>query len=241
MGVYIETWKSITKAQVEADENLNVIYRDDDRTKILAIELKDNKDSYAVWFGDDKCILFRLNQSVWEPLFNYLFHKYGLWYCLEDDIEDCLYEEDDYIRSAMYNKAYIEFMDKYIDYYTEEEKIKRDKMMDWADGIFMMRRTKIFLDKMFNLDEIIDDAFNNNSIKDYEYDDIIKVLPNLKEEDNPLLCKALKNKLIEGIELMKDKIEKGEMEIIKKEVEPTQAKITNSKLNNEKKDDDLPF
>ena len=48
MGVYINTWNSITKAQVEADENLNVIYEVDDNTKIRAIELKDNKDSYAV-------------------------------------------------------------------------------------------------------------------------------------------------------------------------------------------------
>lgn len=241
MGVYINTWNSITKAQVEADENLNVIYEVDDNTKIRAIELKDNKDSYAVWFGDDRCNLFRLNQSVWVPLFNYLFHKYGVWYCLEDYVEDCLYEEDAYIRSAMYHKAYVEFVDEHIDSYTEEEKKERDKMMDWADGIFMMRSAQIFLEEMFNFDEIVDEALTNNSIKDYEYDDLLRTIPYLKEEEgNPLLCKALKNKLIEGIELIKEKIEKGEMVIIKKEVEPTPTKITNSKPNNVE-DPDLPF
>ena len=216
MGVYINTWNSITKAQVEADENLNVIYEVDDNTKIRAIELKDNKDSYAVWFGDDRCNLFRLNQSVWKPLFNYLFHKYGVWYCLEDYVEDCLYEEDDYIRSAMYHKAYVEFVDEHIDSYTEEEKKERDKMVDWYQGIFIMIDTKNAIEFAFEIDSLLDDIYSDEKVKEEDFKRLKEeTLPYLKSDEDPIIFNAMRKKMIDGIELMIEKINEGEIKIIK--------------------------
>lgn len=216
MGVYIKTWNSITKAQVEADENLNVIYEVDDDTKIRAIELKDNKDSFAVWVGDDRCNLFRLNQSDWIPLFNYLFHKYGVWYCFEDDVEDLLYEEDAYIRSAMYHKAYVEFVDSSVDYYTDEEKQKRQKMVDWYQGIFIMIDTKNAIEFAFEIDSLLDDIYSDEKVKEEDFKRLKEeTLPYLKSDEDPIIFNAMRKKMIDGIELMVEKINEGEIKIIK--------------------------
>lgn len=215
MGVYINTWKRITKAEVEADENLNIIYEVDDNTKIRAIGLKDNPDSYAGWFGDDDCNLFKVKGGE-IPLFNYLFHKYGVWYCFEDDVEDLLYEEDAYIRSAMYHKAYVEFVDSTVDYYTDEEKQKRQKMVDWYQGIFIMIDTKNAIEFAFEIDSLLDDIYSDEKVKEEDFKRLKEeTLPYLKSDEDPIIFNALREKMIDGIELMIEKINKGEIKIIK--------------------------
>lgn len=246
MGIYIETWGRITKEQVEADENLNVIYEVDDNTKIRAIELKDNKDSYAVWMGNDECNLFRLNRSIWEPLFNYLFHKYGLWYCIEYDTEDIYYEENEYLMSADLHTAYIDFVDKNIDYYTEEEKKEREKMLDWANGITDMVYTKQTIEHAFYLDKTLSNAISRGMITEKNYDELLSIYPNLGKFETTRICEALQKKLAEGIDLLNERIKKEEIAILKTDpaIKNEASVITDDYTetnNSEIIDDELPF
>lgn len=220
MGVYIHLDGNITKEMVIKDENLEVIMNENNPDNIQVIKLKGNDKAFAIWYGDDDTYLFKIRTNECIELFNYLFHKYGFCYHLEDEAyEECMYEKDNWYRSYMYTKMLYEHMDETVDYYTKEEQETKEKSLNYAKEMCKMYTIRFALNNLYHIDERLNYIYGiEGEIKEDEYNEFKSMVDYLESlYDTTFVCKESLNKIIEGIKSLDTYIEKGEITIISKE------------------------
>ena len=99
---------------------------------------------------------------------------------------------------------------------SQREKQKRQKMVEWYQGIFIMIDTKNAIEFAFEIDSLLDDIYSDEKVKEEDFKRLKEeTLPYLKSDEDPIIFNALREKMIDGIELMIEKINKGEIKIIK--------------------------
>lgn len=241
MSTCIKTFGSLTREQIEKDENLKINYSPTDKT-MFNISLVDNEKAFAIPYTDDDFDYYKVRTDESILLFKYLFEKYDLYFVDEDIAEESYYVPN-YAHSAFYWKLTTDYMLGF-DWNDECKARIEAQREEWIDHYYFYEKI-ININKMLEIDNLLHKAFCNEEITEKDYNKINRfenyTLPILKENEEKYgLPKNMLISIDGGIYDLSEEIAQNNFKVIYPE-KPKPSYIEFPKSNFNFNDPNLPF
>ena len=229
MSTCIKTFGSLSKEQIEKDENLKINYSPIDKSD-FNISLVDNDEAYAIPYTDDDFDYYKVRTDEGLLLFKYLFEKYDLYFVDEDIVEESYYVPN-YAHSAFYWKLTTDYMLGF-DWNDECKARIEVQKNEWQEQYEFFDKI-IKINRLLEIDNLLMNVFGELNIKESDLHSIQRfekyTLPSFVEYDYGV-PKSLLNKIKKGISLLNQDIKS-------KEITVTYSEKPNTIKNN----GELPF
>ena len=214
MSTCFRTHGQLTIKQIENDENLKINYSSTDKTK-FNVSLADNDNAFAIPYGEDNFNYYKVRTDEALLLFKYLFEKYDLYFVDEDYDEESFYVPN-YAHSAFWWKLTTDYMLGICDWNDECKARIEEKRNEWLPH-YEFYEKYINATKLIEIDELLNKVFGEEQILESELNKIERfvkyIFPIFTQKDYGI-PETLLTKIDNGINDLKESIEKSEIKII---------------------------